>query len=100
MKPLIVVAVLGLGVGMSAGAAQYTLLIYEHPQELAKRTDTGLSKQSSGSDPVRSLDSCLMIDGESLPGALDRAAQVPATVTGGAAEVRPAYPMSDMNAVR
>lgn len=99
MKPLIVVAVLGLGVGMSAGAAQFTLLIYEHPQDLAKRADTGLSKLSSGSNPVRSLDGCLMIDGENLQGAPDMAAQVPATVTGGTAEVRPAYPLSDMNAV-
>lgn len=41
MKPLILVAALGLGVGVSAGAAQYTLLVYEHPQELAKRADTG-----------------------------------------------------------
>lgn len=46
MKPLILVAVLGLGVGVSAGAAQYTLLVYEPPQEFAKRTDNGAAGQA------------------------------------------------------
>ena len=41
MQPLILMAALGLSVGVSAGAAQYTLLIHDHPQERTQRPGTG-----------------------------------------------------------
>ncbi|MBX9961456.1 MAG: hypothetical protein K2Y35_00265 [Burkholderiales bacterium] len=48
MQPLILMAALGLGVGVSAGAAQYTLLVHDHSQERAQRPGTGATGRSGG----------------------------------------------------
>jgi hypothetical protein len=67
MKPLILMAVLGLGVGVSAGAAQYTLLLRDHQQARVERPDTGATGRAGGNP---------LIGVKNPPDAPDRAARL------------------------